>query len=290
MPLKPFGLLASTLAFSIATLIALRGARKKSLSKSGAIAAWLVGFLSVGSGVRGFVLLFFYQIGSSATKYKKAIKEQRDATASEGSVRGPSQVFACSIIAVILSLVHVCFVGEERAIDFVNSKLASTLTCAILAHHSTCLADTLASELGILANSLPTLIIPPWNQVPSGTNGGVTLWGTMWSALGGTMMGLTTVMMDLMSKISPVHPVQVITLGTVCGLLGSVIDSLLGATLQATYLDPDTKLVHHEQSKPHFKHVCGIDLCTNVQVNFISVAITTYIGGWVLGPILFSDL
>jgi uncharacterized protein (TIGR00297 family) len=289
MSLKPFGLLASSLAFTIATLIALRGARKKSLSKTGAIAAWLVGFLSVGSGMRGFVLLFFYQIGSSATKYKKAIKEQRDATAFEGSVRGPSQVFACSIIAVILSLAHVCIVGDERAIDFVNSKFASTLTCAILAHHSTCLADTLASELGILSTSLPILILPPWNQVPPGTNGGITLWGTMWSAIGGTMMGIATVMMDLMSRISPVHSVQLIALSTVCGLLGSVIDSLLGATLQVTYLDPDTKLVHHEYSKPHFKHICGKDIFSNVQVNLISVAITTYIGGWVLGPIFFGD-
>lgn len=289
MPLQPFGLVASTLALSIATLIALRGAKKKSLSKSGAIAAWLVGFLSVGSGLRGFVLLFFYQIGSSATKYKKAIKEQRDATASEGSVRGPPQVFACSIISVLLSLLHVYYFGAERAIDFVDDSLPSALTCAILAHHSTCLADTLASELGILATSPPILIVQPWKKVPPGTNGGITLWGTLWSALGGTMMGFGTLLMDVLSGISPIQPLRLLLLGTLCGILGSVLDSLLGATLQATYWDPDNKMVHHQEaSNLSFKHVCGRNLLTNVQVNLVSVAVTTYLGGWVLGPIVFG--
>jgi uncharacterized membrane protein len=60
--MQPFGLPLSCIAFSIATLMAWRGMRKKSLSKSGAIAAWCVGFLSVGSGLRGFVLLVFYQV------------------------------------------------------------------------------------------------------------------------------------------------------------------------------------------------------------------------------------
>ena len=43
-----------------------------------AIAAFAVGFLSVWTGLRGFNLLVFYQIGTTATKYKKDIKAKLD--------------------------------------------------------------------------------------------------------------------------------------------------------------------------------------------------------------------
>ena len=55
-------------------------------------------------------------MGSMATKYKKSIKEKKDADASISSVRGPSQVLSCSAIAVACSLYHALYFGEERAI------------------------------------------------------------------------------------------------------------------------------------------------------------------------------
>jgi uncharacterized membrane protein len=67
-----------------------------------------------------------------------------------------------------------------------------------------------------------------------------------------------------------------------------MLDSLLGATLQATFVDPDTKMIHHELVRHNLKHVCGISLLTNAQVNLVSVAVTTYLGGWVLAPIIFE--
>lgn len=293
-PLQPFGSFASALGATVATAIAFRGARKKSLSTGGAIAAWLVGFLSIGSGLRGFVLLLFYQIGSSATKYKKAQKEQLDATAHDGAVRGPSQVLACSILAVLLSLLHAYYFGPERPIHFVDdsnnddSSFASNLSCAILAHHATCLADTLASELGVLAREQPRLIWFPWKRVPPGTNGGITRWGTLWTALGGAMIGIGTLMVDCATGNYPRAPWRILLFGTLCGIIGSTLDSILGATMQATYFDTNTKMVHSSK-QPGFKHICGIDILTNVQVNFLSVTITTVLGGWILGPMIIRN-
>jgi uncharacterized membrane protein len=112
----PFSPSAIILSATIATLLALRAVKRKSLSHSGAVAAWCVGFFSVVTGLRGFVLLVFYQLGSWATKYKKSIKQTKDATADESSARGASQVLACSVIAVILSLVRAVYCGEEEPV------------------------------------------------------------------------------------------------------------------------------------------------------------------------------
>ena len=61
--------------------------------------------------------LIFYQVGTKATKYKMQQKAQLDSAAAKSSCRGPSQVLACSIVGVILQLVHVFHCGEEQSIS-----------------------------------------------------------------------------------------------------------------------------------------------------------------------------
>lgn len=286
----PFSSTAILLGAFVATSLARRGMKRKSLSQSGAIAAWFVGFLSVVTGLRGFVLLFFYQIGTWATKYKKSLKEQKDSTASEGAARGASQVLSCSLIAIALSLVRSKCCGQEEPVNFEMDPLAASLTCAILAHHSCCLADTLASELGILSVQSPLMITQPWRRVPPGTNGGVTMMGFLWSCVGGLLMGLSQILMDRLSGLTPLNVVFTLVYGSVCGLVGSILDSILGATIQATYYDADTKRVYHAGvDRPKTaKIVSGIDILNNEQVNLVSVAITTALGGWVIGPWLMT--
>lgn len=291
--MEPFGVKATVLATLVAVLLSYRAIRKRSLTKGGACAAFAVGFLSVICGARGFNLLVFYQIGTVATKYKKDVKMKIDGTiATSGSqARGPSQVLACSLIAVVLGLIHAIYCGSEQAIEFSDksSYLASSLTCAIIAHHATCLADTLASELGILSKSQPVLVTQPWKRVPSGTNGGVTVTGFFWSAVGGLIMGLSTIIFDFLSGVAPLNVLPMIAFATICGLLGSFVDSVLGATIQQTYFDPESKMVYQEEdTKPSSaKLLIGLNLLSNEMVNFVSVALTTVIGGWYLGPIVF---
>uniref|UniRef100_A0A7S4QGG2 Transmembrane protein 19 n=1 Tax=Ditylum brightwellii TaxID=49249 RepID=A0A7S4QGG2_9STRA len=212
-----------------------------------------------------------------ATKYKKEKKQKYDAAALESSMRGPSQVLACSFLAVLLSLIHVYYYGDERTI----------------AHHATCLADTLASELGMLASSPPVLILPPFHSVPPGTNGGVTLWGTSWSLAGGFLIGLGTLLMDTISGISIHQPMKVLIYSSMCGLLGSFIDSVLGATVQASYYDSDSKQTYlgkrdSTDMPTSAKHITGKDILTNAQVNLVSVMITCILGGWYIGPYILS--
>ena len=314
--MEPFGRNATVLATAVALGLSIRARRKQSLTRAGSLAALAVGFLLVGTGLRGFNLLVFYQIGTSATKHKHHAKAKVDgslAGARSGNsaittARGPGQVLACSLLATLLSLLHVLWYGSEQPIVFGDDNgtndnnyyyNASCLTCGIMAHHATCLADTLASEMGILAKNRPFLITQPWKRVPTGTNGGVTGEGFFWSLVGGFVIGLSTVVFDSLSGLllsssssSSIIAtiVRMLLFASTCGLVGSLIDSVLGATIQQTYYDPDTKLVYQANDEGIPKSAqpwVGINLLNNEQVNLVSVALTTAVGGWVLGPMFF---
>mmetsp|Transcript_32785 Transcript_32785/g.48107 ORF Transcript_32785/g.48107 Transcript_32785/m.48107 type:complete len:284 (-) Transcript_32785:271-1122(-) len=283
--MQPFGIPAILLATLVASLLAAKGFKRRSLTKSGAVAAFFVGFLSVVCGLRGFLVILFYQAGSSATKYKAEVKETRDATATTDSSRDASQVLGCSIIAVVLSIVHAVTCGEEREIDFHLSPLESKLACGVIAHYATCCADTLASELGILATQNPVLVTN-FEKVPPGTNGGVTFSGLLWSAIGGFVIGVGVCVLDFLSGISVGRSITIICFATMCGLIGSFLDSFLGAVFQVTYYDDDKKIVYHE-SKGSRRHICGMNILSNVQVNVVSVLMTTALGSLVIGPSMF---
>lgn len=191
-------------SFFVAAIMAYRGWKRQSLTLYGAVSALIVGFLSLSCGLRGgLLLLLFYIVGTKATKYKSEWKSKYDTSySSVSSCRGPSQVLACSVIGVVIQLVHLYWVGEaEQSIDFVKHPHTSGLACAIIAHHATSLADTLASELGIIFASSSSIkqgqqqqcwpiLVTTGQRVPPGTNGGVTVMGTACSALGGFMIGL----------------------------------------------------------------------------------------------------
>ena len=253
-----------------------------------------------------------------------------DGDAGKGSVRGPSQVLACSAIAVVCSLFHAISFGEEKAIgegltrlsdssfmglsdflhatqhptdifstlcltnmnitktDFNESRHESMLACSIIAHYATCLADTLASELGILSKSEPYLLTNPRRKVPPGTNGGVTTDGFFYSFVGGVLIGLGALFMDICSGIR-IQPVQMMLFSGGCGLVGSILDSLLGATVQATYYDQEKKLIYcrKEDAPKAVEHLSGSNVLTNAQVNLVSVLLTCMFGGLFFGPMIF---
>jgi uncharacterized membrane protein len=60
--MKPFSLTSIAIALVFAVLMSVRGIKRKSLTKAGAICAFVVGFLSLACGLRGFLLLLFYVV------------------------------------------------------------------------------------------------------------------------------------------------------------------------------------------------------------------------------------
>lgn len=294
-PPAPFAPTTLVTALIAASFLAYRARRKRSLSLSGTLAGFVVGFLLVATGMRGLILFYFYQIGTMATKYNQSIKEKLDGTAVSGAERSASQVLCVSGISVVLSLLHAAYCGSERAIDFTTTDatllFSSNLTAGVVAHHATSLADTLASELGILNTRPPFLVSQPWRTVPPGTNGGVSVLGFIWSAVGGLVIGVCYIATDYGTGISPLQAVPMLIYATLMGLIGSLVDSIVGAILQASYLDEETKKVYHQRQDKdgnHRKLICGQDILSNEQVNLLSVGFTTWLGGWVLAPLVFG--
>ncbi|CEQ41094.1 SPOSA6832_02770, partial [Sporobolomyces salmonicolor] len=84
MQLHPVSLL-------VALLMALRGLRSSSLSHSGALTAFLLGYLTLANSLRvfGVCLLGFYLAGSKATRVKAAIKATYEAPENDGAPLSP---------------------------------------------------------------------------------------------------------------------------------------------------------------------------------------------------------
>lgn len=116
-------------------------------------------------------------------------------------------------------------------------------------------ADTFSSELGILAKGPPRLITDLARTVPPGTNGGVTLYGTVAGFCGSCITSVVAVFLlpDLYRRsavieaerigtesLSPISRLYLFLFFTIAGFSGTVIDSLLGAVFQASVVDVRT--------------------------------------------------
>lgn len=279
-------------AACIATLLSVRGKKRGSLTTSGAISAFVVGFLTLSCGYRfGTLLVGFYLTSTKLTKFKAEWKQKIDTQYKpSGGGRSANQVLACSVLGVFICLIYFFCRGVDQPIAFDQDPIAAFLWCCYISHYACCNGDTWASELGVLSQTEPVLITSLHRRVPRGTNGGISLVGTVASAAGGASIGLFFYLHSLIAFPSAALQYHAITLGFFTGLLGSMIDSFLGATVQATWYDPDLKAIvaaRKDDSSCCCKRICGRDWLSNEQVNGVSVFVTTLLGG-VLGSYLFN--
>lgn len=140
----------------------------------------------------------------------------------------------------------------------------------------------------MLSSSQPRLITNLQRKVPAGVNGGVTGLGLAASAAGGLCVGAALAAIGMLTgeaqavqAIINQHlwpaPLQLLpftarqalfwlVLSLFCGLVGSVVDSVLGATLQFSGYDPATGKVT-AQPGPGVKHISGQPWLSNDAVN-----------------------
>ncbi|KUI74294.1 Transmembrane protein 19 [Cytospora mali] len=256
----------ATIAVPALGLLIYRAYTKKSLTTGGLVAATLTGIAhAVHPWNLPFVLLcVFFLAGTRVTHVKEDVKAKltmasKGASGGEGP-RNHIQVFANSLVASILSLLHtyqlrqrVASVSQHQTIpegSFCFAWGGDLLVIGIIANYAAVAADTFSSELGILAKGPPRLITSPtFRKVPPGTNGGVTLTGLAAGLLGSMIIVVTSMLFlpfcnsQTAGKLGGATPWtqpqrNTLMFGlTLWGALGSVLDSILGAIFQRSVKD-----------------------------------------------------
>ncbi|XP_076811615.1 transmembrane protein 19-like isoform X2 [Clavelina lepadiformis] len=266
------------LAGIVPIFFALREVSKKSLTLSGIFAASVVGFVLTLANLCFIAsILVFFLTSSKLTKFRAERKAKQDEEASEGSVRTWLNVLNNGGVPTALASLYAVEVGcKETAIDFDDPYLyvSSWLSIAVLGAVASACGDTWASEVGAAVGKGTATLITTGETVPAGTNGGVTVVGTVASACGGAVIGLTYAIMNYLTTDLMHVPWFLIGLGATAGFLGSFLDSLFGATAQYSGFDEDSKKIV-SKPRPGVKHISGVPLLNNHAVNFITCFITS---------------
>lgn len=188
--------------------------RTRALSRSGAIAAALVGTIAVSAGWSWGILLVAFFLSSTALS---TIGAQRKAQLVDPILvkSGPRDAWQVLANGGVFAAAAAAFIVTPSAIwpaVGIGALAAST-------------ADTWATEVGTLLGGEPRSIVSG-ERVPPGTSGGISVAGSA-ASLGGAVF--IAIMAPLTGWDAPFHAIAS------GGVAGSVADSLLGATAQERY-------------------------------------------------------
>jgi uncharacterized protein (TIGR00297 family) len=201
---------------------------RKALTWSGVVGAVLVGTLIFGFGgwIWGLLLITFFVSSSLLSRYRRTQKEVVAEEFAKGGRRDLGQALANGGL------------GAALAVAF-GAYPDPLLFAAYLGVMAAVNADTWATELGVLSRELPRLITTG-QEVPPGASGGVTTLG-YWASLAGALLigTVATALVQVGSLLSGngwrPEAISIPLLAVAGGLVGSVFDSLLGATVQGIY-------------------------------------------------------
>jgi uncharacterized protein (TIGR00297 family) len=218
---------ADRVAFSVGVLLALvvavASVKARFLNGSGAAVTFVLATLVFGVGRWQFAvpILTFFVLSSLLSRLGE--QRKRLVVANAFAKVGPrdfGQVFANGGVAGILLLVWNFFPEPLWYVLYVASLVAVT-------------ADTWGTELGVLGKQVPRSILT-WRRLPIGSSGGITLFGTLGGALGAIVVAASAALVGAPGH-TLVWTAKTLTALTVIGVGASLVDSLLGATVQAQY-------------------------------------------------------
>ncbi len=205
--------------FLIAALLGLTVAVASSLARlltrSGAVATFLLALIiyDVGGWQWAVPIATFFVLSSLLSKYGRLRKRAFDQVFEKSSTRDWGQVVANGGVAGLVAILSAVF----PLYDFYPLYLAALAAVT---------ADTWGTEIGVLTKE-KTVSILSFKSVEPGTSGGVSEYGTVGGAVGAAVVALSGY---------PWHTELRTTLIVVAGgVAGSLVDSVLGATVQAQY-------------------------------------------------------
>jgi uncharacterized protein (TIGR00297 family) len=212
---------------------------KKLLTPAGHLHAWALGVILWATlGWRAYaVMMVYFLCGSLVTRIGMAEKEAAGIAEKRSGARGPENVWGSAATATICALFAYFLTGKS-----IDHPWLPPLLLGYVASIATKLADTSASEVG-KAYGKTTYLITTLQLVPRGTEGAVSLEGSIAGIVGSLVLAIVANILGLISGVG-------VVICLIAAFVATTAESLIGAAFQ----DKNTWL-------------------TNEFVNFINTAI-----------------
>ncbi|MCP8312432.1 MAG: DUF92 domain-containing protein [Candidatus Methylarchaceae archaeon HK02M1] len=237
--------------------IGLLALKVKAVDFGGAIACIFIGSLIlIGGGWYWFIIMIiFFVVSIQFTRFRYNYKKKLGFAQEKGGVRSWSNALANGGVATIFAVTEFFFGGGIYEVAFLGAMASAT-------------ADTLATEIGLLSKQEPKLITNLRKRVPIGTSGGVTPIGTISAFFASFFIGAVATLLGMVEA----SPIEVLTIVTIGGIIGCIMDSFLGALIQRIGLcevcGKTTENLRH-CGKP-IERLRGFNFVDNNVVNFLS--------------------
>jgi uncharacterized protein (TIGR00297 family) len=186
------------------------------LTRSGWVHAGILGTILWGClGWQGWLMVVSYLVlGSLVTRLGLKRKQAQGLAEARGGRRSPANVWGSAAVGTALALLVGAGVGSSPL-----------LMVGFAASFAAKLADTFGSEIGKRWGRT-TVLITTFRRVPPGTEGAVSLEGTLASAAGSALMTLIAALLGLLVMA----PVALLVVGV--GFFATLIESVIGAVAQ----------------------------------------------------------
>ncbi len=235
--------------------------KMRAITVDGIVAAILTAMTlyTLGSPYLGASLLLFFILGSIISKLKNKSKIKAELLQEGEGPRNWKQVICNSLPASILAWLY--YINPE-------TKIYLLLAFGVF---SAAAADTFSSEIGMM-NKGRVYSILSFKPVPNGLSGGVSILGLMAGILGSFILSLLAL---------PQFGYKGLIYMTMLGFLGTLLDSIIGASIQRKYMGINGEL---QDRKNHFNDIpsSGYIFITNNMVNLLTLSITSIIGHLIL--------
>lgn len=201
------------------------------LTFGGAAGAAAIGAVVFGLGgwEWAILLLLFFASSSAVTWWRADDKAEAGRTFAKGGRRDLGQVLANGGLPALLAVVHWRFPDANAFAAYAGTLAVAT-------------ADTWATEVGLLSAAPPRLVTSG-RIVRPGTSGAVTVLGTVAAVVGAGAIGLAAALLYSLRDVVTfgglglfdVGGLPLLPIGALSGLVGTAVDSFLGATVQGVY-------------------------------------------------------
>ena len=186
----------------------------KTVSKSGLIGGVVVGtIIYLCLGIGGFFVLFtFFALGSWSSKHKYKWKASHGVAQENKGRRGLKHAVAKGGVGLIMAIMALL------------TNIPEVFKIAFVAAFATATFDTISSELGQIYGKRP-ILITTMKSVPVGTDGAISIEGTILGVSSAALIGAEAYLLQLISLSS-------IIIVVIAAFIGTTVESVLGATIE----------------------------------------------------------